>query len=117
MFISLKYKLFATLLAAVLVVVVGMFFLIHRSFDRGFLNYVNNVELKRLDSLARDLEAAYGNQGEWTFLQDNPRLWRQFLAASTPEGPQFDPLEDGILSREPRSRRHRPGMGGGMRQS
>jgi two-component system sensor histidine kinase BaeS len=115
-FISLKYKLFVTLLAAVLVVVVGMFFLIHRSFDRGFLNYVNTVELKRLDSLARDLEAAYGDQGEWTFLEDNPQLWRQFLAASTPEGPQFDPLADGILTREPRSRRRRPGMGGGMRQ-
>ena len=110
MFISLKYKLFATLLAALLVVVVGMFFLIHWSFDRGFLNYVNTVELKRLASLAQDLQEAYADQGEWTFLRDNPRLWRRFLAASTPEGPQqFDPLAD-AFPREPGAMHRRPGM-------
>jgi two-component system sensor histidine kinase BaeS len=115
-FISLKYKLFATLLAAVLVVVVGMFFLVHWSFDRGFLNYVNTVELKRLESLAQDLQDAYVDQGDWTFLQDNPQLWRRFLAASTPEGPQqFDPLAD-ALPREPGNMRHQPGMGNGRRQ-
>ena len=117
MFISIRYKLFATLLAAVVVVVVGMFFLIHWSFDRGFLNYVNNVEAKRLDSLAINLQEAYTNQGDWLFLMDNPRLWRQFLAASTPEGhQQFNPLEDEIILREGRNRRHPSGMGGGMRQ-
>ena len=117
MFISIKYKLFATLLAAVLIVVVGMFFLIHWSFDRGFLNYVNTVESKRLDSLAQNLQEAYSAQGEWKFLQDNPLLWRQFLAASTPEGPQqFNPLEDGILPRELRNRRHPPGTGSELRQ-
>ena len=48
MFISIRYKLFATLLSAVVAVVVGMFFLIYWNFDRGFLNYVNTVETKRL---------------------------------------------------------------------
>ncbi|MEN8135913.1 MAG: ATP-binding protein [Thermodesulfobacteriota bacterium] len=115
-FISIRYKLFATLLAAVIVVIVGMFFLVHWSFDRGFLNYVNTVEAKRLDSLAEHLQEAYADQGDWLFLQGNPRLWRQFLAASTPEGPQqFDPLEDEIIPREGRGRRH-PGMGREMRQ-
>ena len=75
MFISIRYKLFVTLLAAVVVVVVGMFFLIHWSFDRGFLNYVNTVETKRLDSLAVNLQEAYADQGDWLFLQENPRLW------------------------------------------
>lgn len=115
MFISIRYKLFATLLASVIVVVVGMFFLIHWSFDRGFLNYVNTVEVKRLDSLASHLQDAYADQGEWLFLQGNTRLWRQFLAASTPEGPQqFDPLEDMTEPRNGRGRRHQ-GMGGEMR--
>lgn len=118
MFISLRYKLFATLLAAVLVVVIGMFLLIHWSFARGFLSYVNTVELKRLDSLARNLETAYADQGDWAFLQDNPQLWRRFLAASTPEGPQqFDPLADVFLSREAGKRRRQPGMGNGMRHN
>jgi len=116
-FLSIKYKLFATLLTAVLVVVVGMFFLIHWSFDRGFLNYVNTVESKRLDSLAQHLQNAYADQGEWLFLQNNPHLWRQFLAASTPEGPQqFDPLEDGLSLQELKNRRHPPDTGSELRQ-
>jgi two-component system sensor histidine kinase BaeS len=114
-FISIRYKLFATLLSAVVIVVVGMFFLVHWSFDRGFLNYVNTVEAKRLDSLAIHLQDAYAEQEDWLFLRGNPRLWRRFLAASTPEGPQqFDPLED-VIPREARGRRHQ-GMGGEMRQ-
>ncbi len=117
MFISIRYKLFATLLTAVVVVVVGMFFLVYWSFDRGFLNYVNTVESKRFDSLAVHLQEAYADQGDWMFLQGNPRLWRRFLAASTPEGPQqFDPLEDVIVARQGRSRRHPPGMGSEMWQ-
>ncbi len=117
MFISIRHKLFATLLAAVVTVVVGMFFLIHWSFDRGFLNYVNIVESKRLDSLATHLQEAYTDQGDWLFLQRNHRLWRQFLAASTPEGPQqFDPLQDMPVARDGRSRRHPPGRGNGMWQ-
>jgi len=105
-FISIRYKLFATLLAAVIIVVVGMFFLVHWSFDRGFLNYVNTVEAQRLDSLAGDLQEAFADQGDWDFLRGNPRLWRRFLAASTPEGPQqFDPLEDEIRPRLGRNRR------------
>jgi two-component system sensor histidine kinase BaeS len=116
-FISIRYKLFATLLAAVVAVVVGMFFLIYWNFDRGFLNYVNTVETKRLDSLAVNLQEAYADQGDWLFLQENPRLWHQFLAASTPEGhQQFNPLEDVLTSREVRNRRYSPGMGIGMMQ-
>ncbi len=117
MFISIRYKLFATLLAAVVFVVVGMFFLIYWNFDRGFLNYVNTVETKRLDSLAVNLQEAYADQGDWLFLQENPRLWHQFLAASTPEGhQQFNPLEDVVIRREGRNRRLSPGMESGMMQ-
>jgi two-component system sensor histidine kinase BaeS len=109
-FISIRYKLFATLLAAVVVVVVGMFFLVHWSFDRGFVNYVNIVETNRLDSLALLLQDAYAEQGDWTFLQENRRLWSRFMAASAPEGPQrFDPLDDLRIPREGRKRRPPPG--------
>ncbi len=92
-FISIKYKLFTTLLIAVVIVVVGMFLLIHWSFNRGFLNYVNTVETKRLESLAVSLQKAYTGQKDWRFLQGNTRLWYQFLVTATPEGiQQFDPL-------------------------
>jgi len=117
MFISLRYKLFGSMLAAVVVVVVGMLFLIHLSFGRGFLNYVNTEEAGRLDSLASHIEEAYGEQGDWQFIAGNSRLWRRFLAASTPEGPlQFDPMAYDWSLREPDGHRHLGGMSHGMRR-
>lgn len=117
MFISIRAKLFATLLATVAVVVVTMFVLIHWSFDRGFLNYVNTVEAQRLDSLAGQLQQAYADRGDWLFLRENPRLWRQLLAASTPEGPQqFDPLAEMIRPEDGRNRRRPVTQRGGRGQ-
>ena len=116
MFISIRYKLFGTLLAAVVVVIVGMFFLIHWSFNRGFLNYVNGEETKRLESLAIHLQETYSEQGDWLFMEGNLRLWRRFLAASTPEGPQqFDPMEDRRSTFDPKNNHRPPGMGHEMR--
>lgn len=115
MFISIRYKLFATLLAAVVAVVVGMFFLVHWSFGRGFLNYVNTVESRRLDSLVVLLRETYQAEGNWGFLQGNQRLWRQFLVASTPDGPQRLGLPEEMSMSRPENGHRRPyGMGGGM---
>lgn len=95
MFVSIRYKLFATLLTAVVIVAAGMFFLIHWSFNRNFQSYVNILEEKRIGSLANDLQKAFSSQKNWQFLMDNPHLWHQFLGASTPEGvQQFDPLSN-----------------------
>ncbi len=107
MFISIKYKLFTTLLTAVVIVVVGMFLLIHWSFNRGFLNYVNTVETKRLESLAVSLQKAYTAQKDWRFLQGNTRLWYQFLVTATPEGiQQFDPLAGARVPEDNKNSHH-----------
>jgi two-component system sensor histidine kinase BaeS len=110
LFISIRYKLFGTLLLSVVIVVVGMFFLVHWSFDRGFLNYVNTVEAKRLDSLVKHLQEAYADQGDWQFLQGNQRLWYKYLLTSTPddEGQQFNLLEDIREDRQSRKNHHPP---------
>lgn len=107
MFISIKYKLFLTLLSTVIIVLIGMFFLIHWSFNRGFINYVNMVEAKRVNSLAISLQKAYSIQKSWRFLQGNEHLWHQFLASATPEGiQQFDPLISIETEREQNNRNY-----------
>ncbi len=83
--LSLTYKFFFTLLAAVCVVAIGMFFLIQYNFDRGFLNYVNTIENQRFDALAANLETSYAEEGDWGFLRSNYRLWGEFLDNSLPE--------------------------------
>jgi two-component system sensor histidine kinase BaeS len=97
--VSLTYKFFLNLLAAVSVVAIGMFFFMQYSFDRGFLNYVNTVESERFEALAADLEEAYAEHGGWEFLRANFRLWGDFM--------------DGTLPEDARPRRRRPFAGPG----
>jgi len=83
--LSLTTKFFLNLLAAIGIVVVAMVCLIQYSFDRGFLDYVNTIELKRLKTVAESLENAYGENGDWGFLRNNPRILMVFLRDSMPE--------------------------------
>lgn len=76
---SIRSKLFLTLLTATGVVVIGMFALIQWSFDRGFLNYVNALEQQRLDSLVTTLESVYSEKGHWEWLASERRVWWRLL--------------------------------------
>ncbi len=96
---SIKYKVFVTLLAATTIVVIVMFALIRWSFDRGFIHYINTVEAQLQEHLMRTLTESYRRHGNWQFLQDNYRLWRELqwssaarmreqrAQQSTPRGP------------------------------
>lgn len=83
--IRIQYKLFLAMLAVACGVVACMFLVMRWSFSRGFLDYVNKADLERLDVLAGALEEAYGGEGSWKFLQDDPRRWRRLLRASLPD--------------------------------
>jgi two-component system sensor histidine kinase BaeS len=74
-----------TLITAVSVVVIGMFFLIQYTFDLGFLKYVNTIEAERFEILTANLETSYAKEGDWGFLRSNYRLWGKFLDNSLPE--------------------------------
>jgi len=76
---SIRSKLFFTLLVAAGLVVIGMFAMIQWSFDRGFLNYVNALEQQRLDSLVTTLETVYSEKGGWAWLGENRRIWWRLL--------------------------------------
>jgi two-component system sensor histidine kinase BaeS len=83
--IRIQYKLFLAILATAGGVVVCMFLVMRWSFDRGFFNYVNKLDLERLNALAKKLEESYSREGSWQFLQDDPQRWNQLLRDSLPD--------------------------------
>ncbi|MEE8321206.1 MAG: ATP-binding protein [Gammaproteobacteria bacterium] len=95
---SIKYKLFIALLIATSTVVICMFLFMQWSFDRGFLNYVNTVELEFQDNLVKTLEESYAEEGSWEFLHGNQRRWRELLLSTVFKGRQEN--EPPILSAE-----------------
>ncbi len=80
--LNLTTKFFLNFLVAIGMVVVSMVFLIQYSFNRGFLNYVNTIEEKQLETLAGSLEKAYGETEGWGFLQNNPGILNRFIKDS-----------------------------------
>ena len=79
---SIKYKLFIALLIATSTVVLCMFLFMQWSFDRGFLNYVNTVELEYQNNLITTLKESYAEEGSWEFLHGNHRRWRELLLST-----------------------------------
>ncbi len=69
-------KLFFALSVTILVVVAIMLLMIRFSFHRGFLDYVNRAEFRRIDQVAEQLKEGYRLYGNWSFLENNERAWR-----------------------------------------
>jgi len=90
--ITLHYKLFAAMLAAILMVVIYMVLVMQWSVDRGFLNYVSTVEREQLRKIASDLEVLYAQKKSWQELTENPRELLLLMVQSSPEGRQKDRL-------------------------
>lgn len=105
--IGIKYRLFLAMLAATAVVVGCMYLIVQWSFNRGFLQYVNTLEQERLDNLAGELEQAYGQQGGWEFLRDDPSAWLRLMLHTLPAGT----LDPGRLKRLERRLERRAARG------
>ena len=82
--IMIKYRLFFAMLAATGVVVICMFLIMQWSIGRGFLSYVNTMDMERFDNLAEVLEDSYRENGSWQFLRDEPTAWSKLAAARPP---------------------------------
>lgn len=83
---GIRLKLFLTLLAALVTVVLAMVLLMQWSFDRGFHRYVVTVEQERLERLAETLEAVFAETGDWRFLYDAPETWQYLIRQTVPNG-------------------------------
>ncbi len=92
---KIKHKLFLTLFLTSMTVSVALFVFLQWSFDRGFLNYLNNQEVEYLQSLARVLAEEYESEGDWKFLSQNPHYWFSLQAKTQhhqyPRGPKPHP--------------------------
>ncbi|HTP65411.1 MAG TPA: ATP-binding protein [Geobacteraceae bacterium] len=96
--ISITYRLFLAILAATLLAVLSMLFIMQWSIDRGFLGFVHSMEQRRLARLSEQLAESYAEHGNWDFLRRDPSLWNRLVAMSGteeegfPKGPGSPPF-------------------------
>lgn len=98
---SISSKVFLAVLSTALFVVLAMGLANGLSFTRGFLGYLNELALQRVDSVEPRFEAAYKAYGSWEFLQAgrNRQAWfeliRPDIPAHTPDpGGRMTPIAD-----------------------
>lgn len=106
---KLRSQLFFTLLFASAVLIALMFAVSNWSFNRGFLEYLNSVQLQRLDDLADSLTDYHDEHNNFDALANDPRMWRQQLDAGVGE-------RSGRAGKPP-PKRDRKGNGGRPRPS
>ena len=72
-------KLVAVLSLTSVLLVAAMATAIYWSFQKGFISYLTELELERLDQTVADLGAAYRITGSWNFLHGNHEAWMEYL--------------------------------------
>ena len=76
--LKIKHKLFLILVSASLLIIAGMFLFTRLSFERGLIRYVDTMETRHLESMAKVLGEHYASVNSWDFLKDDPGAWREF---------------------------------------
>jgi len=89
----LKYQLFLALLAGGAVLIALLAGIADRSFNRGFLDYVNRVERQRFEPLRAALVDGYEARGDWDWIDTGPDAWRALVRKHA--------REDGHRARRP----------------
>lgn len=80
--LSVKYKLFLTLLLAMGLAVAGMLVFTQWSLERGFIRYVSTRQQVRTDYLVERLAEVYRQEGGWQTLANDKRRWIRLLLES-----------------------------------
>ena len=86
--LKIWHKLAMLLLATTSLTIVISIGLSQQSFKKGFQDYLQRQEQRRLEVLSENLIEAYETNGNWDFLRGNHRLWISFLRSS---GEHFGP--------------------------
>ena len=85
--LRLWHRLFLAFAALSILAMATFALLQTRSFQHGFLDYVNRLEREKVETMAHSLESAYAANGSWDFLRgDTPKLMRT-LELAPPGGP------------------------------
>jgi two-component system sensor histidine kinase BaeS len=77
--IGITLKLFLAFFSTILLVVVIMALAVRYSFYYGFLDYINRVEVERLDFLATRIADEYEKNGDWKFVKFKRGMWHRLI--------------------------------------
>jgi len=77
--LRIRHKLFLAMLATTALGIAFMALSQRYTFERGLLNYAQEVEFDRLQVLADDLEERYGEEKSWAFIAGNEQWPREFI--------------------------------------
>lgn len=77
--IGVTLKLFLAFFGTILLVVAIMAAAVRYSFYYGFLDYINRVEVERLENLARIISREYEKNGDWKFLRFKRGIWHRLI--------------------------------------
>ncbi|MFC1749060.1 ATP-binding protein [Pseudomonadota bacterium] len=100
----LTIKLFLVLLITVSIVVIAMLMMSRWSFQRGFTDYLNQLDEAQLAPVVERLEQHYNERGSWDSI--HPRLWRRLIEGNDNQSDEPPPREFGGFRPE---RDHGPG--------
>ncbi len=78
----LKYQLFLALLAGGALLIALLAGIADTSFNRGFLDYVNRVEQRRLQPLRTALIEGYERHGDWSWIDGRPVAWQALVRSN-----------------------------------
>lgn len=102
--IGITLKLFLAFFITSIIVIVTMAVAVRYSFQSGFLDYINRVELERLDTLATTIAEEYEQQGDWKFIKFKRGIWHRLIISHlrSTKGGEY-PLESFEVSQEEQS--------------
>lgn len=90
--LGITFKLFIAILAASILAAAAMGVGAHLSFQRGFVGYLNEQGLQRLDDLTPLLVKEYRQNGNWNHLRENRRAWFTLLRPPRSAGAEGNAL-------------------------
>lgn len=77
--IGVTLKLFLAIFGTIIFVVAIMAVSVRYSFYYGFLDYINRVEVERLENLQNTISKEYEKHGNWNFLRFKRGLWHRLI--------------------------------------
>jgi two-component system sensor histidine kinase BaeS len=90
--LGITTKAFLAVLLVALAVLLAMGVAGRWSFTRGFVGYMDELALQRVEDVTPKFVNAYAREGSWDFLRNNRRVW---FHLTRPHGGEDDPLRPG----------------------
>ena len=90
--LGITTKAFLAVLLVALAVLLAMGVAGRWSFTRGFVGYMDELALQRVENVTPKFVNAYAREGSWDFLRNNRRVW---FHLTRPHGGEDDPQRPG----------------------